>query len=156
MAALSCTAWSRPGSCKSPRLQRLFGRDGKCLNVAIDHGIFGEARFLTGVSETDHKPRLTSALTRVHALAASLLVSRVWQIEDMTKVLEILINAGPDAIQLTPGAGKSPSARDSPFGSVDQPLTLLSSPELCTSRTQGRHGQAPPRARPAVRCSKCV
>ena len=76
MASTSSTAWARPGSTKSPRLQRLFGPDGKCLNVAIDHGIFGERRFLSGI-------------------------------EDMTKVLEVLCAAGPDAIQLTPGAARS-------------------------------------------------
>jgi DhnA family fructose-bisphosphate aldolase class Ia len=34
-----------------PRLQRLFGADGKCLNVAIDHGFFGEFGFLTGIED---------------------------------------------------------------------------------------------------------
>ena len=47
----SSNEWARPGSSKSPRLQRLFGSDGRCLNVAIDHGVFGEARFLSGIED---------------------------------------------------------------------------------------------------------
>ncbi len=32
-----------------PRLNRLLGPDGKCFDVAIDHGIFGEPTFLAGI-----------------------------------------------------------------------------------------------------------
>jgi DhnA family fructose-bisphosphate aldolase class Ia len=32
-----------------PRLNRLLGADGKCFNVAIDHGFFGEISFLSGI-----------------------------------------------------------------------------------------------------------
>lgn len=32
-----------------PRLNRLLGADGKCFDVAIDHGIFGELGFLGGI-----------------------------------------------------------------------------------------------------------
>ena len=32
-----------------PRLQRLFGADGKCFDVAIDHGFFNEGSFLAGI-----------------------------------------------------------------------------------------------------------
>ena len=31
------------------RINRLFGADGKCFDVAIDHGMFGEARHLAGI-----------------------------------------------------------------------------------------------------------
>jgi fructose-bisphosphate aldolase, class I len=31
------------------RLNRLLAADGKCLNVAIDHGFFGESSFLSGI-----------------------------------------------------------------------------------------------------------
>lgn len=34
-----------------PRLNRLFGADGKCFDVAIDHGFFNERRFLTGITD---------------------------------------------------------------------------------------------------------
>jgi DhnA family fructose-bisphosphate aldolase class Ia len=34
-----------------PRLNRLFGGDGKCLNVAIDHGFFNEWSFLSGIED---------------------------------------------------------------------------------------------------------
>ncbi len=34
-----------------PRLQRLFGADGKCFDVAIDHGFFNERSFLTGIED---------------------------------------------------------------------------------------------------------
>lgn len=55
-----------------PRLNRLFAPDGKCFDVAVDHGFFGERSFLNGI-------------------------------EDMHKVVEILVQAGPDAIQLSIG-----------------------------------------------------
>lgn len=32
-----------------PRLNRLFAPDGRCLDVAVDHGIFGELSFLSGI-----------------------------------------------------------------------------------------------------------
>lgn len=55
-----------------PRLNRLFAEDGKCFDVAIDHGFFGERSFLTGI-------------------------------EDMRRVIETIVAANPDAIQLAPG-----------------------------------------------------
>jgi class I fructose-bisphosphate aldolase len=56
----------------NPRLDRLFGGDGRCFDVAVDHGLFGEASFLPGI-------------------------------EDMERVVATLVEAGPDAIQLSPG-----------------------------------------------------
>jgi DhnA family fructose-bisphosphate aldolase class Ia len=55
------------------RLNRLFNAEsGRALDVAVDHGFFGEPSFLTGI-------------------------------ENMTEVIETIVQAGPDAIQLTPG-----------------------------------------------------
>jgi DhnA family fructose-bisphosphate aldolase class Ia len=34
-----------------PRLNRLLAADGKCFNVAIDHGFFGEVTFLSGIED---------------------------------------------------------------------------------------------------------
>jgi class I fructose-bisphosphate aldolase len=56
----------------NPRLNRLFAADGRCFDVAVDHGLFGEESFLTGV-------------------------------EDMERVVATLVEAKPDAIQLSPG-----------------------------------------------------
>jgi fructose-bisphosphate aldolase, class I len=56
----------------NPRLNRLFAPDGRCFDVAVDHGFFGEHSFLTGI-------------------------------EDMARVVRTLVDAGPDAIQLSPG-----------------------------------------------------
>ena len=56
----------------SARLNRLFAADGRCFDVAVDHGFFGEAAFLTGI-------------------------------EDMERAVATLVEAGPDAIQLSPG-----------------------------------------------------
>jgi fructose-bisphosphate aldolase, class I len=33
------------------RLNRLFAADGKCFDVAVDHGFFGEGSFLTGIED---------------------------------------------------------------------------------------------------------
>ena len=54
------------------RLNRLFAADGRCLDVAVDHGFFGEASFLAGI-------------------------------EDMDRAVATLVEARPDAIQLSPG-----------------------------------------------------
>ena len=55
------------------RLNRLFNSvSGRALDVAVDHGLFGEASFLAGI-------------------------------EDMPRVVTTLVDAGPDAIQLSPG-----------------------------------------------------
>jgi fructose-bisphosphate aldolase, class I len=54
------------------RLNRLFAADGRCFDVAVDHGFFGEGSFLAGI-------------------------------EDMARTVATLLEAGPDAIQLSPG-----------------------------------------------------
>ena len=54
------------------RLNRLFAADGRCFDVAVDHGLFGESTFLEGIT-------------------------------DMPRTIEALVEAGPDAIQLSPG-----------------------------------------------------
>jgi DhnA family fructose-bisphosphate aldolase class Ia len=54
------------------RFNRLFASDGKCFDVAVDHGFFGEQAFLSGI-------------------------------EDMQRAINILVDADPDAIQLSIG-----------------------------------------------------
>ena len=56
----------------SARLNRLFAADGRCFDVAVDHGFFGEPSFLTGI-------------------------------ESIERTIATLVEAGPDAIQLSPG-----------------------------------------------------
>lgn len=56
----------------SARMNRLFAPDGKCFDVAVDHGFFGERGFLGGI-------------------------------EDMQHVVASLVEAAPDAIQLSIG-----------------------------------------------------
>lgn len=55
-----------------PRLNRLLGSDGKCFDVAIDHGFFGERSFLSGI-------------------------------ENMARAVARVVEAGPDAVQLSVG-----------------------------------------------------
>ncbi|MDK3161588.1 hypothetical protein QPK87_34310 [Kamptonema cortianum] len=55
-----------------PRMNRLFAPDGKCFDVAVDHGFFGERSFLDGI-------------------------------ENMEQVVATLVDAAPDAIQLSIG-----------------------------------------------------
>ncbi|HLW00122.1 MAG TPA: hypothetical protein VKT82_15745 [Ktedonobacterales bacterium] len=55
-----------------PRLNRLFAADGKCFDVAIDHGFFNEASFLAGI-------------------------------ESMPAAVHTIVEAAPDAIQLSVG-----------------------------------------------------
>jgi DhnA family fructose-bisphosphate aldolase class Ia len=54
------------------RINRLFAPDGKCFDVAVDHGFFGERSFLDSI-------------------------------ENMPGVIETLVHAAPDAIQLSIG-----------------------------------------------------
>jgi fructose-bisphosphate aldolase, class I len=54
------------------RLKRLFNESGKCLDVAIDHGVFNEYSFLNGLENVD-------------------------------AVVQQLVAAGPDAIQMNYG-----------------------------------------------------
>ncbi len=58
-----------------PRFHRLFGADGKCFDVAIDHGFFNENVFLPGI-------------------------------EDLAAAVRTVVDAGPDAIQLTTGQAR--------------------------------------------------
>ena len=57
---------------KKVRLNRMFNTSGKCLNVAIDHGVFNEGSFLNGL-------------------------------ENIPRVVNQLVEAGPDAIQMNIG-----------------------------------------------------
>jgi fructose-bisphosphate aldolase, class I len=62
-----------PGPMKQYRLNRLFHpRSGRCFDVAVDHGMPGEAGFLAGI-------------------------------EDMEAAIDTLVDAAPDAIQLSVG-----------------------------------------------------
>jgi class I fructose-bisphosphate aldolase len=56
----------------TPRMNRLFADDGKCLDVALDHGFFNEPSFLQGI-------------------------------ENMKEAVKTIVEAAPDAIQLTLG-----------------------------------------------------
>ncbi|NIR51461.1 aldolase [candidate division KSB1 bacterium] len=57
---------------KKFRMNRLFSKKGKCLDVAIDHGFFNEKTFLGGI-------------------------------ENMERAIHSIVEAQPDAIQLTIG-----------------------------------------------------
>jgi fructose-bisphosphate aldolase, class I len=73
------------------RLNRLFDPHSKrCIDIAVDHGFFGEPRFLAGI-------------------------------EDMQAVVETLVRAGPDAIQLT--AAQAPLLQSHP--GRDKPALVL-------------------------------
>jgi class I fructose-bisphosphate aldolase len=70
------TAAKVPRVSAAYRLNRLFdARSGRCIDVAVDHGFFGEPRFLEGI-------------------------------EDLAATVDVLVTAGPDAIQLS--AGQAP------------------------------------------------
>lgn len=69
-----------------PRLNRFFGADGKCFDVAIDHGFFNEPGFLEGI-------------------------------ENMEGAIKAVVEAGPDAVQLSVGQApilQAVSGRDKP------------------------------------------
>lgn len=67
---------------KTFRLNRLFNaKSGRCFDVAVDHGFFGERGFLNGI-------------------------------EDMRAVVDTLVDAAPDAIQLS--VGQAPLLQEMP------------------------------------------
>jgi DhnA family fructose-bisphosphate aldolase class Ia len=68
---------------KNPRLSRLLATDGRCFDVAVDHGFFNERGFLNGI-------------------------------EDMPRALATLVEAAPDAIQVSPGMARVLQALPSP------------------------------------------
>jgi DhnA family fructose-bisphosphate aldolase class Ia len=72
------------------RMNRLFAPDGKCFDVAVDHGFFGERGFLDGI-------------------------------EDMHEVIRTLVDAAPDAIQLS--IGQAPILQNLP--GKDKPALVL-------------------------------
>ena len=73
------------------RLNRLFNPDSKrCLDIAVDHGFFGEAAFLPGI-------------------------------EDLRSAVDTLIQAAPDAIQLTVGQARLLQGR----GGRERPALVL-------------------------------
>ncbi|HLK14408.1 MAG TPA: hypothetical protein VKT78_06360, partial [Fimbriimonadaceae bacterium] len=45
----------------APRLRRLFAADGKCFDVAVDHGFFNEASFLGGIEDLPAAVRTLAA-----------------------------------------------------------------------------------------------
>jgi DhnA family fructose-bisphosphate aldolase class Ia len=57
-------------------MRRLFNpKSGRCFDIAVDHGFFGEASFLSGI-------------------------------EDLQSAVEVLVDAAPDAIQMTIGQSR--------------------------------------------------
>jgi DhnA family fructose-bisphosphate aldolase class Ia len=73
------------------RMRRLFNPDsGRCLDIAVDHGFFGEGSFLAGI-------------------------------EDLRSAVGALVEARPDAIQLTQGQARLLQAQ----GGRDRPALVL-------------------------------
>jgi fructose-bisphosphate aldolase, class I len=44
-----------------PGLQRLLGADGRCVNIAVDHGLFNERTFLDGIEDIARVVRMIAA-----------------------------------------------------------------------------------------------
>ena len=87
---------------KTFRMNRLFGKSGRCLDVAIDHGFFNEAGFLQGI-------------------------------ENMEKAIQTIVEAQPDAIQLTIGQAdilQSISGKDKPALVLRTDVANCYNPEL--------------------------
>ena len=82
----------------------IFGPDEKCVNIALDHGLFNERSFLSGI-------------------------------ENMPVVVRSILEAGPDAVQLSPGMAR-----------LVRSLDLRSSPALVLRTDIGNvYGHALPR-----------
>lgn len=90
----------------SYRINRLFdGTSGRCLDVAVDHGFFGEPAFLTGIT-------------------------------DIARTVDVLVEAAPDAVQLTVGQARhlqSRPGRDKPALVLRSDVANVYGPELPSS-----------------------
>ena len=87
---------------KRYRLHRLFNtKSGRCIDVALDHGVFGEVEFISGI-------------------------------EDLPAVVDVMVAARPEAIQLT--IGQASLLQDKPGN--DKPALVL---RTDLANVYGRH-----------------
>jgi DhnA family fructose-bisphosphate aldolase class Ia len=63
-----------------PRLNRLFATDGKCFDVAIDHGFFNEPTFLAGI---EHMPSAVATILRADPDAIQLTIGQARHLQDV-------------------------------------------------------------------------
>lgn len=63
-----------------PRMNRLFASSGKCFDVAIDHGFFNEASFLTGIESME------KAIATIVAAAPDAIQLTVGQAEILQRI----------------------------------------------------------------------
>ncbi|HEY7349119.1 MAG TPA: hypothetical protein VH599_12470 [Ktedonobacterales bacterium] len=63
-----------------PRLNRLFAADGKCFDVAIDHGFFNEVSFLAGI---DSMPATIRAVVAAAPDAIQLSVGQAQHLQEL-------------------------------------------------------------------------
>ncbi|MHB8612325.1 MAG: class I fructose-bisphosphate aldolase [Candidatus Dormibacteraceae bacterium] len=62
------------------RLRRLFASDGRCFDIAIDHGFFNEASFLNGIEDM---PRAVQALVAAEPDAIQLSPGQAHLLQDL-------------------------------------------------------------------------
>eukprot|EP00961_Rhodomonas_salina_P256781 3469766-Rhodomonas_salina.1 len=85
---------------KSARARRLFNAvDCKCLNVAIDHGIFNEGRFLPGFHIVTCSTPSALAMSSSAQAGTVPLTHALAGIEDMPTVLKTLCAANPGELR---------------------------------------------------------
>lgn len=63
-----------------PRLKRLLGADGKCFDVAIDHGIFGEPSFLGGI---ENMPKAVETIVAANPDAVQLSIGQAHFLQEI-------------------------------------------------------------------------
>jgi class I fructose-bisphosphate aldolase len=61
-----------------PRLNRLFAPDGRCFDVAIDHGFFNQASFLAGI---EHMPTAVATIVAANPDAIQLTVGQAHHLQ---------------------------------------------------------------------------
>lgn len=63
-----------------PRIHRFLGADGRCLDVAVDHGLFGESSFLSGI---EHIRETISALVSASPDAIQLSLGQARTLQEL-------------------------------------------------------------------------
>ena len=65
----------------NPRLNRLFAQNGKCLQVALDHGVANEASFLPGM---ENMKQVVGAIAAANPDAILLTTGQAHWLQDLT------------------------------------------------------------------------
>jgi ABC-type Fe3+-hydroxamate transport system substrate-binding protein len=95
------------------RLNRLFAADGKCFDVAIDHGFFNELSFLSGIED------IRKAIETVVAAAPDIII-----------LADSLYGVTPDMVANRAGWEGIPAVKNQSVFPIDDNLVSRPGPRI--------------------------